>query len=47
MLVTDDKEYAKKAAEETFSKIKAGEKDALDAWKKTQAVSLYDHSIIV
>jgi calreticulin len=36
VLVTDDKAYATKAAAETFAKITAGEKDAKDAWKKTQ-----------
>jgi len=37
VLVTDDKDYAKKAAAETFAKIVAGEKEAKDEWKKTQA----------
>jgi len=34
VLVTDDEEYAKKAASETFDKIVEGEKDAKDEWKK-------------
>jgi len=34
ILVTDDKEYADKMAEETWAIIKEGEKDAKEAWKK-------------
>jgi len=34
VLVTDDAEYAAKAAAETFEKITVGEKEALDAYKK-------------
>ena len=33
-LITDDKAYADKAAEATWAKIKDGEKDAKEAWKK-------------
>lgn len=34
ILVTDDKAYADKMAEETWAIIKEGEKDAKEAWKK-------------
>jgi len=34
ILVTDDKAYADAAADKTWAKIKEGEKDAKDAWKK-------------
>jgi len=34
VLVTDDKAYATKMAAETWGKIKEGESDAFDAWKK-------------
>jgi len=34
ILVTDDKAYADEMAEKTWAKIKEGEKDAKDAWKK-------------
>ena len=37
VLVTDDKEYAAKAAEETYAKIVAGEKDAHEEHKKANA----------
>ena len=39
VLVTDDKEYAKKAASETFAKIVEGEKDAKAEWDKLNKVS--------
>ena len=39
VLVTDDKEYAKKAAAETFAKIVEGEKDAKAEWDKLNKVS--------
>jgi len=38
VLVTDDEEYAKKMAAETFDKIVEGEKEAKDAWKKENEV---------
>merc|ERR1711988_1776064 len=34
ILVTDDKAYADAQAEKTWAKIKEGEKEAKDAWKK-------------
>jgi len=34
VLVTDDKAYATKMAAETWGKIKEGESDAQEAWKK-------------
>lgn len=37
VLVTDDVDYAKKMAAETFDKIVDGEKDAQEAWKKANA----------
>ena len=39
VLVTDDKEYAKKAAAETFAKIVEGQKDAKAEWDKLNKVS--------
>ena len=39
VLVTDDKAYATKMAAETWGKIKEGESDAFDAWKKANEVS--------
>ena len=38
VLVTDDKAYATKMAAETWAKIKEGESDAMEAWKKANEV---------
>jgi calreticulin len=42
VLVTDDVDYAKKMAKETYHKIVAGEKDAKDAYTKANAPEMPD-----